>query len=142
MRNLDAYRRDFITLEQYQARLVNGETPNSIYSVSGSIPFVLVSDPNYTSGTTTSTLTSVLNPSILYTNSQSVSVKNTGSTNSLNVTVEFYVAGILSKTFTETVTPSNVFFLETSYTATEINIKVVDTIPTSTTNYEIGVVAF
>jgi len=140
MRNLDAYRNGLITLEQYQARLANGETPNSIYS--SNEPSIIISDPNYTSGTTTNTLTSVLNPSILYTNTQSVSIKNTGSTNSLNATIEFYVAGILSKTITETVTPLNVFFLETSYTATEINIKVVDTTPTSHTTYEIGVVAF
>jgi hypothetical protein len=140
MRNLDAYRNGLITLEQYQARLANGETPKSIYS--SNEPSIIISDPNYTSGTTTNTLTSVLNPSILYTNTQSVSIKNTGSTNSLNATIEFYVAGILSKTITETVTPLNVFFLETSYTATEINIKVVDTTPTSHTTYEIGVVAF
>lgn len=140
MRLYDAYRIGLLSLSDYQQRLLSGYTPNSLFS---SVDYVYSGDiDNYITGISTNTLTSALSYNIAYSNKQSVSVKNTGSTNSIDVTIEYYVTSILSKTITETVAPLETFFLETEYAGSIVVIRVIDTVLNNHSTFEIGTVTF
>jgi hypothetical protein len=140
MRLYDAYRMGLLSLSDYQARLASGYTPQSLFD---SIEHVYSGDiDNYITGISTNTLTSVLSYNIAYSNKQSVSVKNTGTTNSIDVVAEYYVTSILSKTITETVAPLATFFIETEYAGSAVIIKVVDTVLNSHSTFEVGTVTF
>lgn len=140
MRLYDAYRMGLLSLGDYQSRLASGYTP---YSLFDSIEHVYTGDiDNYITGISTNTLTTALSYSIAYSNKQSVSIKNTGTTNSIDVTAEYYVTSILSKTITETVAPLATFFLETEYAGSAVIVKVVDTVLNNHSTFEIGTVTF
>lgn len=140
MRLYDAYRIGLLSLSDYQQRLLSGYTPNSLFS---SVDYVYSGDiDNYITGISTNVLTLAISYDIAYSNKQSVSVKNTGSTNSIDVTVEYYVTSILSKTITETVAPLETFFLETEYTGSTVVIRVIDTVLNNHSTFEIGTVTF
>ena len=73
---------------------------------------------------------------------QSVVVKNTGSTNSLNVLIEFYVNDVLAAKFEDTVGPDNEpYWLDMEYAFTTVVISVQDAVAGDHTTYEIGVVS-
>lgn len=140
MRLYDAYRMGLLSLSDYQARLASGYTPSSLFD---SITHVYTGDiDNYITGVSTNTLTTALSYSIAYSNKQSVSIKNTGTKNSIDVTAEYYVTSILSKTITETVAPLATFFLETEYAGSAVIVKVVDTVLNNHSTFEIGTVTF
>ncbi len=139
MRIYDAYRQGLLTLSQYQARLDAGETPNAIYI--GEEPET-PEYSNYITGTSIATSVSVIAESVINTTKQSIVIKNTGTTNSINAVIEFYITDILVRSVSETVTHSTTFLLETEYVASDVSVKISDTVSGSHSTYEIGIVAF
>lgn len=140
MRLYDAYRMGLLSLSDYQARLSSGYTPQSLFD---STTHVYSGDiDNYITGTSLNVLTTVLSYSIAYSNKQSLSIKNTGDTNSIDVVAEYYVTSILSKTITETIVPLETFFLETEYAGTAVVVKIIDTVLNNHSTYEVGTVIF
>ena len=138
MRLYDAYRLGVITQIEYARLIESGQSPNSMYNIPGTV-VVVTETLNYFSGTTTSTLTDVLESNVVGSIKQSVSVKNLGSTNSLNVSIEYYVANILSNTITDVVLPTITFFMETISAISTIIVKVQDTISGNHTTFETGI---
>lgn len=139
MRIYDAYRQGLLTIAQYQARLDAGETPNAIY-IGTEIEVPEYS--HYISGTSIDTSVSIISESISNTIKQSIVIKNTGTTNSINAIIEYYIADILVRTISETIANSTTFLLETEYAASDVNVKISDTVSGSHSTYEIGIVAF
>ena len=138
MRLYDAYRLGFLTRDQYYSFLSSGLSPNSAYQLPGDYA---IDTPNYASGITTSILSIVLETVTIGSIKQSVTVFNTGYTNSLDVEIDCYVANILSDTISNiTVASRDTYFLETSSAFQKIAIKVKDTISGQHTTYEVGVI--
>lgn len=127
----DALQSGIITEEQYNALLGNGAFPNTIWTP-GALDLP----------TTSSVMTAVKTVGLVGTKRQSVVVKNTGSTNSLNVSIEFYVNDMLAAKFEDTVGPNNEpYWLDMEYAFTTAVISVQDANSGYHTTYEIGVTA-
>lgn len=137
MRLYDAYRMGYLTREQYIQELNNGGGQNSMYLPPNQN--IIIPTPNYTHGVTTAVSTNVLESDADGSLKQSVSVSNNGGVNSLNAIIEFRVAGILSKTITETIAPLSTFFLETEYAVSQISVNVLDTVSGQHTSFEVGI---
>jgi hypothetical protein len=126
----DAWQSGIITEEQYNTLLANGAFPNTVWTP-GALDLP----------TTSSAMTVVKTIGLVGTKRQSVVVRNTGDTNSLNVLIEFYVDDVLAAKFEDTVGPDNEpYWLDMEYAFTTAVISVKDTIAGSHTTYEIGVV--
>lgn len=138
MRLYDAYRLGVITQSEYNNFLLVGMSPNSMYVVPGNVD---IEEPvlNYFSGITTSTMTDVLESNVIGSVKQSVSVRNLGSTNSMNVSIKYYVANVLSNTIDHVLVHSNVCLFETESAFQKIIISVQDVVPGSHTTFETGV---
>ena len=127
----DAWQTGIITEEQYNALIGNGAFPNTIWTP-GALDLP----------TTSSVMTVVKTVGLVGTKRQSVVVKNTGSTNSLNVLIEFYVNDMLAAKFEDTVGPNNEpYWLDMEYAFTTAVISVQDASSGYHTTYEIGVTA-
>lgn len=138
MRLYDAYRLGFLTRDQYYRFLSSGLSPNSAYTLPDDF---VINTPNYVSGMTTSIMTNVLESVTIGSIKQSITIFNTGYTNSLNVQIDCYVANILSDTIDNiTVVPRDTYFLETSSAFQKIVIKVQDTISGQHTTFEAGII--
>ena len=138
IRIYDAYRLGLITNEEYSELLASGRSPNSVYSEydGGVVP---PGFSNYVEGTTTSSIVSALDCYVTSFGKQSVSIFNTSPSNSMNATIEYYVASILSDTVEKTIAPNNTYFIGTESAFQKIIVKVQDTVPGMHCTYEIGI---
>ena len=127
----EAWQSGIITEEQYNALLENGAFPNTIWTP-GALDAPL----------TSATLTVVKTVELAGTKTQSVVVKNTGSTNSLKVLVEFYVDDMQVTYIDNIVEPDNdPHWLNMEGAFTKVAISVQDAVAGDHTTYEIGVVS-
>ena len=127
----EAWQSGIITEEQYNALLENGAFPNTIWTP-GALDTPL----------TSADLTVVKIVELTGTKTQSVVVKNTGSTNSLKVLVEFYVDDMQVTYIDNIVEPDNdPHWLNMEGAFTKVAISVQDAVAGDHTTYEIGVVA-
>ncbi len=127
----DAWQTGIITEEQYNALLENGAFPNTIWTP-GALDAPL----------TSATLTVVKTVELAGTKTQSVVVKNTGSTNSLKVLVEFYVDDMQVTYIDNIVEPDNdPHWLNMEGAFTKAVISVQDAVAGDHTTYKIGVLA-
>jgi len=138
IRIYDAYRLGLITNEEYSELLASGRSPNSVYSEydGGVVP---PGFSNYVEGTTTSSVKTALDCYVTSFGKQSVSIFNTSPSNSMNATIEYYVASILSDTVEKTIAPNNTYFIGTESAFQKIIVKVQDTVPGMHCTYEIGI---
>ena len=138
IRIYDAYRLGLITNEEYSELLASGRSPNSVYSEydGGVVP---PGFSNYAEGTTTSSVKTALDCYVVGSTKQSVSVKNTSPSNNMNLSIEYYIASILSNTIEQVLIPEQVYFLETESAFQKIIVKVQDTVPGMHCTYEIGI---
>ena len=120
-----------ISEEQYNTLLGNGAFPNTIWTP-GALDAPL----------TSADLTVVKTVGLVGTKTQSVVVKNTGSTNSLKVLVEFYVDDMQVTYIDNIVEPDNdPHWLNMEGAFTKVVISVQDAVAGDHTTYEIGVVS-
>ena len=127
----DAWQTGIISEEQYNTLLLNGAFPNTIWTP-GALDAPL----------TSADLTVVKTVELTGTKSQSVVVKNTGSTNSLKVLVEFYVDDMQVTYIDNIVEPDNdPHWLNMEGAFTKVVISVQDAVAGDHTTYEIGVVS-
>ena len=127
----DAWQTGIISEEQYNTLLLNGAFPNTIWTP-GALDAPL----------TSADLTVVKTVELTGTKTQSVVVKNTGSTNSLKVLVEFYVDDMQVTYIDNIVDPDNdPHWLNMEGAFTKVAISVQDAVAGDHTTYEIGVVA-
>ena len=128
---LEAWQSGIITEEQYNTLIGNGAFPNTIWTP-GALDLP----------TTCSVMTAVKTVGLSGSRRQSVVIKNTGSTNSLNVLIEFYVNDMLAAKFEDTVGPNNEpYWLDTENAFTKVIVSVQDASSGYHTTYEIGVTA-
>jgi len=139
MRVYDAYRRNIITQGQYAAIIEAGFTDSDTYYSAMLAP--TSDDPANVTGTTTNTSTTVIASDTHESTVQTVVVENTGDTNTLSYTIQFYAADLLYNTITGTVTPSDVFMMRTRDAVTLIALKVASTSAGNHTTYEAAIVA-
>ena len=127
----DAWQTGIISEEQYNTLLLNGAFPNTIWTP-GALDAPL----------TSADLTVVKTVELTGTKTQSVVVKNTGSTNSLKVLVEFYVDDMQVTYIDNIVEPDNdPHWLNMEGAFTKVAISVQDAVAGDHTTYKIGVVA-
>ena len=127
----DAWQTGIISEEQYNTLLLNGAFPNTIWTP-GALDAPL----------TSADLTVVKTVELTGTKTQSVVVKNTGSTNSLKVLVEFYVDDMQVTYIDNIVEPDNdPHWLNMEGAFTKVAISVQDAVAGDHTTYEIGVVS-
>lgn len=127
----EVWQSGIITEEQYNTLLENGAFPNTIWTP-GALDLP----------TTTSDMVAVKTIGLTGTKRQSIVVDNTGSVNSLNVLIEFYINDILAAKFEDTIDPDDEpYWLDMEYAFTTAVISVQDTISGQHTTYEIGVTA-
>ena len=127
----DAWQTGIISEEQYNTLLLNGAFPNTIWTP-GALDAPL----------TSADLTVVKTVELTGTKTQSVVVKNTGSTNSLKVLVEFYVDDMQVTYIDNIVEPDNdPHWLNMEGAFTKVVISVQDAVAGDHTTYEIGVVS-
>lgn len=138
MRIYDAYRLGIITHKVYSELLASGRSPNSFYSESGSID-VPPGFSNYIEGATTSAIDVALDCYTTSFGKQSVSIKNTSLSNSMNASIEYYVASILSDTIDQVIEPNGIYFVETESAFQKIVVKVQDNVPGLHCTYKIGI---
>lgn len=138
IRIYDAYRLGLITNEEYSELLASGRSPNSFYDPSEGVS-IIPDFLNYVSGTTTSSVKTALDCYVVGSTKQSVSVKNTSPSNNMNLSIEYYIASILSNTIEQVLIPGQVYFLETESAFQKIIVKVQDVIPGMHCTYEVGV---
>lgn len=127
----EAWQSGIITEEQYNTLLSNGAFPNTIWTP-GALDAPL----------TSADLTVVKTVGLVGTKTQSVVVKNTGSTNSLKVLVEFYVDDMQVTNIDNIVEPDNdPHWLNMEGAFTKVVISVQDAVAGDHTTYKIGVTA-
>ena len=128
---LEAWQSGIITEEQYNTLIGNGAFPNTRWTP-GALDLP----------TTGSVMTAVKTVGLSGSRRQSVVIKNTGSTNSLNVLIEFYVNDMLAAKFEDTVGPNNEpYWLDTENAFTKVIVSVQDTISGNHTTFKVGVVS-
>ena len=128
---LEAWQSGIITEEQYNTLIGNGAFPNTIWTP-GALDLP----------TTSSVMTVVKTVGLSGSRRQSVVIKNTGSTNSLNVLIEFYVNDMLAAKFEDTIEPFNEpYWLDTENAFTKVIVSVQDTISGNHTTFKVGVVS-
>ena len=127
----DAWQSGIITEEQYNTLIGDGAFPNTIWTP-GALDLP----------TTSSVMTAVKTVGLSGSRRQSVVVKNTGSTNSLNVLIEFYVNDMQVTYIDNIVEPDNdPHWLNMEGAFTKVVISVQDAVAGDHTTYEIGVVS-
>jgi len=126
----EAWQSGIITEEQYNTLLSNGAFPNTIWTP-GALDAPL----------TSATLTVVKIVELTGTKTQSIVIKNTGSTHSLKFLIEYYVDDIIIFTFADTVGPMGIWRNTTQHAVSCVVVKVQDASPGDHTSYSVGVMA-
>lgn len=122
----NAYRRGLINLEQYNEFLSSGYNRNSIYNTELVDPIILPSISNYVTGISTEVLTEILSCDTQWSTVQNIFVTNIHSTNSLYVSVDYYIYELIWGNVIETILPAASLKLHDEDAITQITVKVRD----------------
>jgi hypothetical protein len=136
MRLYDAYRRGYITYDQYTEYLDSGLTPDSLYAPPVPDPVPPVPDPE--NGETTNFETLVYTLDVNTVTAHSVSIENTGGTYPMNFRVDRLVGETVVNSIADNIIPGDVFYVNFATAVDTIEVYVWNKETDHSTTYTVG----